>query len=108
MTAQRADTEGMPEPITPRRRTVTELQREATEIVREANDHGEVEITRYGETVAYVLSPSERRRQVAMDKAVERTIWAVDYERAMKAAAEGRILDWEEVAARLRARFIDR
>ncbi len=88
---------------TTHRRSISELQRDAPEIVREASERGEVEITRYGETVAYVISPSERSRREKMDAAAERAIWAIDFQRAMKDLKEGAVIDWEEVITRLRA-----
>lgn len=89
---------------TPRRpRPIRDLHRDAPGVVREAIEQGEVEITRYGQPVAYVISPTERRRRQALEDAAERAISAMDWERAMKAAEEGRVVDWEDVVARLRA-----
>lgn len=91
-----------------RSRSISELQREAPEIVREAGEQDEVEITRYGEPVAYIVSPRARQRAQELDRAADRAVWSIDFQRAMKAAEEGRILDWDEAAKRLRARFIER
>lgn len=88
--------------------SISELQRDAPEIVREASERGEVEITRYGETVAYVISPQERGRRHELERAMDRAIWAVDLKRAMEDWEAGKVVEWEEVEARLRERFIDR
>lgn len=82
---------------------MSELQRDAPGIVQETTEYGEVEITRYGQPVAYLMSPAERQRRRALEDAAERAISAMDWERAMKAAEEGRVVDWQEVIARLRA-----
>ncbi len=39
----------------------------------------------------------------ALARAAERAIWAYDVERALRNAAEGRVSDWDEAVARLRA-----
>ena len=87
----------------PRSRPIRDLHRNAPEVVREAIEQGEVEITRYGEPVGYIISASEHRRQKALSNAIERAISAIDFERAMRAAAEGRVTDWDDVIRRLRA-----
>jgi prevent-host-death family protein len=89
-------------------RPISELQRDAPEIVREASERGEVAITRYGETVAYVISPEERERAQEIERALDRAIWAIDLKRAMEALKAGDVVDWEDAAAELRARFIER
>lgn len=88
-----------------RSRSITELQRDAPGIVKEATRRGEVEITRYGETMAYVVSPEERRRLRETERALNRAIWARDLKRAMEDWEAGNVVSWEEVEAELRARF---
>ena len=92
----------------PKSRSISELQRDAPEIVREATEHGEVAITRYGEVIGYVISPEEREGARRLRDDLGRLIWAVDLKRAMEAAAAGDVIDWEEAATHLRARFIDK
>lgn len=87
----------------PARRSISELQREAPEIVREASERGEVEITRYGEPVAYVVSPEGRRRAHILQRASDRAIVAIQYKRAMEDWETGNVVPWEEVEAELRA-----
>lgn len=89
-------------------RPISELQRDAPEIVREASERGEVAITRYGETVAYVISPEERERAQEIERALNKAIWAIDFKRAMEDLEAGNVVEWEEVEAELRRRFIDR
>jgi len=90
------------------RRSISELQRDAPGILREAGRRGEVEITRYGETLGYVISPEERHRLREADRALNKAIWAIDFKRAMEDWEAGNVVEWEEVEAELRARFIDR
>lgn len=85
------------------RRSISELQREAPAIVRDASERGEVEITRYGEAVAYLVSPEERQRAQALEEAANRAMVAMEYKRAMEDWEAGHVLEWEEAEARLRA-----
>lgn len=85
------------------RRSISELQREAPEIVREASEHGEVEITRYGEPVAYVVSPETWQRARAIEEAAIRAQVALEYKRAMDDWEAGNVVEWEQVKAELRA-----
>lgn len=85
------------------RRSISELQREAPEIVREASERGEVEITRYGETVAYVISPEAwRRARIIEEKAIRAQV-ALEYKRAWEDWDAGNVVEWEQVVAELRA-----
>lgn len=84
---------------------MSELQRDAPGIVKEASEHGEVEITRYGETMAYVMSAEERRRLREIDRALNRAIWERDLKRAMEDWRTGNVVPWEEVEAELIRRF---
>ncbi|MGH2378949.1 MAG: type II toxin-antitoxin system prevent-host-death family antitoxin [Candidatus Limnocylindria bacterium] len=84
---------------------ISELQRDAPEIVREASQRGEVEITRYGATVAYVVSPQERRRAQWLERVVTRAVVAEQYRRAWEDLEAGNVVEWEEVEAELRERF---
>ena len=85
------------------RRSISELQRNAPGIIRDLGERGDVEITRYGETVAYVVSPEERQRAQHLERAMQRAIVAIQYKRAMEDWEAGNVVPWEEVEARLRA-----
>lgn len=82
-------------------RSITDLQRDAPGVVREAGERGEVEITRYGETMAYVISPEEHERLRRFRRAWERLDVALQYKRAMEDWEAGRVVPWEEVEAEL-------
>lgn len=88
-----------------RSRPISELQDDAPSVVRQAQEQGAIEITRYGEPVAFIESPDEHRRHEELDSALERAIWALDIQRALRNAKAGRYSDWDVVAARLRDRF---
>lgn len=90
-----------------RSRSISELQRDAPGILRQATKQGEIEITRYGETMGYVVSPHERDRMREAERALDRAIWAVDLKRAMDDWEAGNVVEWEELEAGLR-RFSDR
>lgn len=85
----------------PQAHSISELQRDAPGIVREATEHGEVEIRRYGEAVAYVVSPKERERLQRFKRAWERLDVAMQYKRAMDDWEAGNVVPWEEVEAEL-------
>ncbi len=82
-------------------RSISDLQRDAPGIVREASARGEVEITRYGEAVAYVVSPEERERLRRFKRAWERVDVAMQYKRAFEDLEAGNVVPWEEVEAEL-------
>lgn len=88
-----------------RSRSISELQRDAPGVVREATKRGEVEITRYGETMAYVVSPHERDRLREAEHALNRAIWAIDLKRAMEDWKAGNVVEWAEFEKELRTRF---
>lgn len=88
-------------------RSISELQRDAPGIVREASERGEVEIRRYGEAVAYLVSPEERERLRRFRRAWERLDVALQYKRALDDWEAGNVVPWEEVEAELRA-IVDR
>lgn len=90
------------EPRAKRRRSISELQREAPEIIREASERGEVEITRYGETLAYVISAEERGRLRETERALNRATWARDLKRAMEDWEAGNVIEWQEFEAMLK------
>lgn len=85
------------------RRSISELQRDAPEIVRDASERGEVEITRYGEPVAYVVSPEAWQRARAIEEASIRAQVALEYKRAWEDLEAGNVVEWEQAEARLRA-----
>lgn len=91
-----------------RTRSISELQRSAPEIIREASKDGEVEIRRYGETVAYVVSPEALQRAHDIERGWERVVVALEYKRAMEDWEAGNVVEWEEFESELRRRFIDR
>lgn len=88
-----------------RSRSISELQRDAPGIVKEVTKHGEVEITRYGQTAAYLMSEEDRRRLRDTERALNRAIWARDLKRAMEDWRSGNVVPWEEVEAELIRRF---
>lgn len=78
------------------------LQSAAPAVVKATAEHA-VEVRRYGDTVAFVVSPEQYRRSEALERALERAVWAYDVERAIRNVKEGRTTDWDEAVARLRA-----
>ncbi len=87
-----------------RTRRISELQSDARGVVAEA-EHGPVEIRRYGKPVAYVESVEQHREHEDLDAALDRAIWALDLERALRNVSERRYKRWREVAVKLRARY---
>lgn len=85
-------------------RQMSELQTDAAGVVAETAQ-GAVEIRRYSEPVAYLESVEQHREHIALDDALNRAIWAVDLARALRDVDEGKLKEWDEVAAVLRARF---
>ena len=88
----------------PHARQISELQSAAPEVFAEAAN-GAVEIRRYSEPIGYVESVEEHREHQEMDAALNRTIWALDLQKALRNVSEGRYKQWGEVAAKLRARY---
>lgn len=88
----------------PQTRQISELQGDAPGVVAQA-EHGPVEIRRYGKPVAYLESVARHREHEELDAALNRAIWALDLERALRNVSEGRYKRWREVAASLRARY---
>ena len=78
-------------------RPVSELQTRAPDLVREAQRAGTVPLTRYGKTVAYLVSPETRRRQEDLEQAANRALWAIDIARGMRDLEHGDVSDWDEV-----------
>lgn len=87
-----------------RTRQISELQNDAPGVVAEA-EHGPVEIRRYRKPVAYIESVEQHREHEELDAALNRAIWALDLERALRNVREGQYKRWSEVAAKLRARY---
>ena len=86
-------------------RQVSELQSKGADIVAEAKKHP-VELRRYSETVAYVVSPKQHERYKQLEEAARRALWAFAIQRGLKSLEEGRVIVWDEAAAaRLRAMF---
>ncbi len=80
---------------------VSELQTSAPDLVRQARRRGVVPITRYGKTVAFLVSPQTRRRQEELERAANRALWAIDVARGMRDLEEGDVVEWDEVYAAL-------
>lgn len=89
-------------------RQVSELQSNGADIVAQAKDHP-VELRRYSETVAYVISPAQHQRARQLEEAAQRALWAFAIQRGLQSLEEGRVTVWDEAAAdRLRAMFPER
>lgn len=86
-------------------RQVSELQSNGPEILAEAKRHP-IELRRYNQTVAYIVSPSEHQHAQQLKEAAERALWQFAIQRGLKSLSEGRVTVWDEAAAaRLRAQF---
>lgn len=86
-------------------RQVSELQSSGADIVAEAKKHP-VELRRYSETVAYLVSPEQHERYKQLEEAARRALWAFAIARGLKSLEEGRVTPWDEAtAARLREMF---
>lgn len=86
-------------------RQVSDLQSKGPDIVAEAKKHP-VELRRYSETVAYVISPEQHKRSRELDEAAQRALWAFAIQRGLTSLEEGRVTVWDEAtAARLRGMF---
>ncbi len=69
-------------------RQVSELQSKGPEIVAEVKQHA-VELRRYGDTVAFVISPEQHRKVTQLEEAAQRALWAFGIQRGMKSLEEG-------------------
>jgi hypothetical protein len=86
-------------------RHVSELQSKGPDLVAETRKHP-VELHRYSETVAYLVSPEDFERARQLEEAAHRVVWTVAIQRGLKSLAEGRVTEWDATTAeRLRARF---
>ncbi len=86
-------------------RQVSDLQSKGPDILAEAKRHP-VELRRYSETVAFVVSPEQHRRYRQLEEAARRALWAFSVQRALRNIEQGRFTPWDEAAAaRLRAMF---
>jgi len=86
-------------------RQVSDLQSRGADIVAEAKKHP-VELRRYSETVAYVVSPEQHQRYEQLEEAARRALWAFAIARGLRSLEEGRVTVWDEAAAaRLREMF---
>lgn len=87
-------------------RQVSDLQSKGADIVAEAKKHP-VELRRYGETVAYVVSPERHARLRQLEEAAQRAYWGFVIARGLKSLEEGRVTVWDEATdRRLRAMFL--
>lgn len=86
-------------------RQVSDLQSKGADIVAEAKKHP-VELRRYSETVAFVVSPEQHERYRQLEEAARRALWAFSIQRALRNIEQGRFTVWDEAAAaRLQAMF---
>lgn len=86
-------------------RQVSELQSKGSDIVAETKKHP-VELRRYRETLAYIVSPEQHRRSTQLEEAAQRALWAFSIQRGLKSLEEGRIVEWDAATAdRLRVMF---
>ncbi|MDE3193471.1 MAG: hypothetical protein KGN00_07285 [Chloroflexota bacterium] len=86
-------------------RQVSELQSSGAEIVAEARKR-DVELRRYGETVAFVVSPAAHARAKQLEEAARRAYWGFVIARGLKSLEEGRVATWdEETDRRIRSRI---
>jgi hypothetical protein len=76
-------------------RQVSELQSSGAEIVAQAKEK-DVELRRYGETVAYVISPASHARAKHLEEAERRAYWGFVIARGLKSLEEGRVATWDE------------
>lgn len=84
---------------------VSDLQSQGADIVAEAKKR-HVELRRYGNTVAYVISPEEHKRLQQLEEAAERAYWGFIIARGLKSLQEGRVTTWDAATdQRLRARY---
>lgn len=83
---------------------ISALQDRAPMIVREASA-GPVGITRYGRTVAALISPEQLAALRELEDAAERALWLLDAERAFGDLARGDVENWDVVAADLKRRY---
>lgn len=82
-------------------RPVSELQTSGPRLVRQAQRDGAVALTRYGKTVAYLISPAVRQRHEQLDQAANRALWAIDIKRGLRDLEQGDVTEWDEVYAAL-------
>lgn len=80
-------------------RQVSELQSSGAEIVAEAKER-DVELRRYGETVAYVVSPESHARAKQLEEAEQRAYWGFVIARGLKSLEKGRVTVWDEATDR--------
>ena len=86
-------------------RQVSDLQSRGAEIVAEVKKHP-VELRRYSETVAFVVSPEAHARLRQLEEAAQRAYWGFIIARGLRSLEEGRVTTWDEATdQRLRARF---
>ena len=86
-------------------RQVSELQSRGSAIVAEAKKHP-VELRRYSETVAYLVSPEQHQRSTQLEEAAQRALWAFSIQRGLRSLEEGRVTEWDAATAeRLRVMF---
>ncbi len=94
----------MPEAVAVRQ--VSDLQSSGADIVAEAKRHP-VELRRYSETVAFVVSPERHARLQQLEEAAQRALWGFLIARGLKSLDEGRVNTWDEATAtRLRAQLL--
>lgn len=86
-------------------RQVSDLQSDGAKIVAEVKKHP-IELRRYGETVAFVISPEDHARARQLEEAERRAYWGFVIARGLKSFEEGRVATWdEETDRRIRQRI---
>lgn len=75
-------------------RQVSELQSRGAEIIEEAAKR-HVELRRYGDTVAYVISPEDHRRFAQLEEAERRAYWGFVIARGLSSLDQGRVTTWD-------------
>lgn len=82
-----------------------DLQHDGRRIVETASDSGPVGLTRNGELVAGVVSVADLAFLTRAKELRERAIWLFAAERGFREIRDGRMRDWREFAAEVRARL---
>lgn len=78
-------------------RPVSELQTSGPSLVRQAKRNGALALTRYGKTVAFLVSPEVHHRQEELEQAANRALWALDIQRGLQDLEAGDVVEWNEM-----------
>ena len=86
-------------------RQVSDLQAKGADIVAEARKHP-IELRRYSETVAFLVSPERHARLQQLEEAARNALWGFIIARGLKSLEEGRVTVWDAATdERLRAQL---